>query len=417
MKEHRYKGIVILDVDGVLFKDIFLKRIVQSKGILSYIKILWLGIQYYINKISINRLLVEGYKLAENFHVESAQVAANKIRRVTNIKESISILRQEGFFVSLISAGIPNFVLKNLAHEIGADHYAGIDLEINKGIINTRKIRVISKIEIVETLLKRLDQGWNDVISVADDPNNVELLKKSRMGIGFNPSKIIRKFSDIIIESNNFLEILPYIIPQDRLPKKYTLSRFSWKREFFRKGIHFLGCFFPFLALSHELIAIHILTAVIVIYIISELFRNLGISFILFSYVTKKAQRHRETKGIIVAPILLGLGIMLTILLFDFNIYLPAILIVSVADCLSALIGMRFGKIHLFHLKNRTLIGSLTFFLSSFIILFFTIPFRFVLPAALLGIVLELIPVYHIDNLLIPLGTGMFLYFAFATGT
>jgi len=410
MKKQMYKGLVVLDVDGVLFKDIFLKRIVRSRGLKNYMKILWLGIMYYINKITINKLLEEGYKLARDFNAKKAQVTANKIRRVTNIKATIEILHQEEFYVSLISAGIPNFVLKDLAEEIEADHYAGLDIEINEGIIDVDKIKLISKIETVEKILQRLELKWKDVVSVGDDPNNVELLKKSRIGIGFNPCKIVRKYSDTIIEGNNFFEILPYVIPPERLPRKLTIQRFSWKRELFRKGIHLLGCVCPFLAQSNKLLTIYILLGIITVYFLSEFLRYMGVSFLLFSHITRRAQRHIETRSIIIGPILLGLGIMFTILFFHYHTYLPAILIVSISDSFSALIGIRFGKTRIFGLKNRTVIGSLTFFLSSFIILFLTVPARLVLPATMIATLLELIPVYNLDNLLIPTGTALFLH-------
>jgi dolichol kinase/phosphoserine phosphatase len=412
LPKRKYKGLVVLDVDGVLFKDIFLKKIVQSKGITRSLKMLLLGIKYYLDKITINSLLVEGYRLAGTFDANKAQVTAEKIRRVTHIKETVEILRREGFYVSLISAGIPGFVLRNLSDEIGADHYTGIDIDIKGGSIVGSRISLISKIEIVETLLKDLKLRWEDVISVADDPNNVELLKRSGKGIGFNPSRVVRRYSDVVIEGNDFLEILPHIVPKENLQRKYRLQRFIWKREFFRKGIHIFGSLFALLALHHKMAALLALGGIIVLYLLSELSRILGVSVVFLSYITKKAQRKRETRGIIFGPVLLGCGMLITILIYDFKVYLPAILIVSVSDTLSALVGMRFGKTLLFGLKNRTLIGSSVFFLSACLILYFTVPLRLVLPAAVLSTLIEIIPYYNIDNFLIPLVTATFLNFS-----
>ena len=407
-----YRGLVVFDVDGVLFKDIFLKKIVQSKGIVRYLKMLLLGIQYYTDKISINSLLLEGYRLAGSLDARKAQVTANKIRRVTHIKETVDVLHRDGFYVSLISAGIPNFVLKGLSNEIGADHYAGLDVQIKSGFFRVENVRLISKIEIVEALLKELHLGWNDVVSVADDPNNIELMNMSGKSIGFNPSRVVRKHSDSVVEGNDFLEILPHIISEERLPKKLRFSWFVWRREFIRKTIHLFGCLFAFLAYAHERLALFTLGSIVTLYLVSEILRILGVSFLFLSYITKKALRGRETRGIIIGPVLLGIGTLLTILFFDFKVYLPAILIVSVSDTLSALVGMRFGKIQIFGLKNRTLIGSCVFFISACIILFFTVPYRFIIPAALLTTLIELTPFYNLDNLLIPIVTAAFLHYA-----
>ncbi len=405
-----YRGIVVFDVDGVIFKDIFLRRVVQSKGLKNYIKILLLGMRYYREKINIQSLLKEGYKLAENFSVKKAQNIANEIKRITNIKETVKLLHQNNYYVSLISAGIPDFILKGLAYEIKADHHSGLEIELKEGAFDVEKIKVTSKVEIVERLIKELGLGWDHVISVGDDPGNIELLKKSRIGIGFNPIKTVRESADIVVDGNDFLEIIPYIIPTEKLPSKFSISRYSWKREIFRKGVHLLGCVLPFLARLNESLTLYLLLSVIAIYFLSELSRNIGLSLSLFSHITRSAQRHSEKKGIILGPILLGLGIAATIAFFQFEIYMPAILIVSISDSLSALIGKRFGKIHIFKLKNRTIEGSLAFFFSTLLILSLLFPFKTAISATIVSTILELVPVYNLDNLLIPVGTALFLW-------
>lgn len=246
--------------------------------------------------------------------------------------------------MSLISSGIPNFILKSLAAEIGADSYSGLDIEIKEGTIKAGKIRIISKVKIVEDILKELNLTWENVVSIGDDPNNIDLLKKSRVGIGFNPSLVVRKKCDMVIEGNDFLEILPFIIPKANLPPKLTKERFYWKREIFRKAIHLLGCAFPLLAVMNRTLIIYILLGTIIAYSFSEFLRYMGLSLPIISYITRRAQRYNETKGIITGPILLALGILAAVFFFDFKVYLPAILIVSISDSLSALIGKKFGK-------------------------------------------------------------------------
>jgi phytol kinase len=410
MSEMSYKGIVIFDVDGVLFKDIFLKRIVRSRGLKKYLKILLLGIQYYIDKISIQHLLREGYKLAGHIHKNEALMTADKIRRVTHIRKTIAVLKRESYFVSIISAGIPNFVLRDLARDIGADHYAGIRAEKRGDIIRVDTETLVPKIQIVDGILKKLGLEWKDVISVGDDPNNAELLQKSSIGIGFNPSALVRKHSDVVIEGNNFLEILPYIIPSNHLPKNMRRARFYWKRELFRKGIHALGSLFPFVARFHTPLSISILSGAVLLYGISEIFRYMGMSFSPIALITRKAQRMDERRGIIIGPIFLGLGILLTICVFDYSAYLPAVLIVSVSDCLSAIIGILFGKVYIFRSHKRTIEGSFAFFAASSIILFLTVDPALAIPAAVIATILELIPVYNLDNLLVPFGTALFLH-------
>ncbi|HEB29951.1 MAG TPA: hypothetical protein ENI15_03630 [Spirochaetes bacterium] len=414
MGSHSKNKVMVFDVDGVIYKNIFLIKLIRARGLKNFLKILVLGIKYYTNRITLNTLLIEGYKLAENFSVNEMQNIAKKMKRVKKIKETVHILRGEGFYVALISAGIPNFILETLADEIGADSYTGLDLDIENASVKTRDIQIVSKVRIVEDLLTKLNLTWNDTISIGDDPNNVELLKMSQTGIGFNPSEIVRENSDIVIESNDLSEILSFIIPPEHLPSKLKKGRYFWKRELFRKGVHTMGCVFPFIAVTNRMLATYILTGAIAIYVLSELFRYRGLYLPLFSIITKKARRYTEKEGIIIGPILLALGILISFRFFDFDVYLPAILIVSISDSLSSLLGLRFGKTRIFKLKTRTVVGSGAFFISSLVILLLTVPVQIALPAAVIATLLELIPMYNLDNLVITPVVALFLHFAAA---
>jgi dolichol kinase/phosphoserine phosphatase len=403
--------IIVFDVDGVIYKHIFLMKLIRAKGLRNFLKMLLLGIKYYTNRITLNTLLIEGYKLAENFSFIEMQNIAKKIKRVKNIRETLNILHREKFHITLISTGVPNFILKTLADDIGADSYTGLDLVIENTFVKTRNIQIISKVKIVEDLQKKLNLTWEDTFSVGDDPNNIELLRMSKTGIGFNPSEIVRENSNVVIESDDLSEILPFVVAPDHLPSKLKKGRYFWKRELFRKAVHSIGCVFPFIAATNRSLATYILAGAVVIYFMSELFRYRGLYLLPFSFITKRAQRYTEKEGIITGPILLALGILLSLRFFDFETYLPAILIVSISDSLSALLGMRFGKTHIFNLKNRTLEGSAAFFISSLIILLLTVPAQVALPAAVIATAIELIPIYNLDNLLITPGVALFIRF------
>jgi len=406
-----YKGIVVFDVDGVIFRDIFLKKIVQSRGLFSHLRFISLGMRYYREKISIEELLREGYRLAGTFSVEEAYLIARRIKRRTNISKTIEILRKNDYYISLISAGIPNFILKTLKHEVGAHHYAGLDISRKNGHMIVGDLTVVNKTGIVEEIMSNLGIGWDGVVAVGDDPGNIELLEKSGVGIGFNPVKNVRMKADVVIEGENFLEILPYILPQQKLPASLSISRFNWRREIFRKAVHLTGSVFPFLARLNERATVITLLSVIVAYLLSEMFRTFGLSLSVLSSITRRAQRHSEKKGIIIGPVLLGLGIAATIMLFRFEVYLPAVLVVAVSDSVSALVGRRFGRVHILGLKNRTLEGSLAFFISAFAILVPFYPLPQALLATIVATLMELVPVYNLDNFLIPLGTALILTF------
>ena len=407
-----YRGIVVLDVDGVIFRHFFLGKLIKYKSFKNYLRIIGLGIKYYKDKISTEDLLEKGYSMVKGVSADQSKMIASRMKRAKNIKKTIKILKDHGFFISILSAGVPNFILKDLSAELGADHYNGLQINPKSSDLSSEKLSLTSKEIIIGNLINSLNLTWNDVISIGDDPYNLALFKKSHLSIGFNPSKVIREEASVIIEGNDFLEILPHILPPSELPKNLSSEHFKWKKELFRKFIHIFGAGIPFLTkVIDKNYVLTFLTIIIIFYLISEFLRHHGLSTLFISKITKRAQRLIETRNIIFGPVLLGIGIILTLLLFDYNIYTPSILVVSISDTLSAIIGAKIGKHQLQHLKNSSVEGSLAFFFSSFIILFFYYPFNISIIGAFFSTLIEIIPIYNLDNLAIPLGTGALLCF------
>jgi dolichol kinase/phosphoserine phosphatase len=402
-------GIVVLDVDGVIYREFYLTRIAQSQGFANFLKILSLGVRYYRGKITLKELLRKGYGTVRNLGTQEAHKIAREIKKVANITKTISILRAHGYIVALVSAGIPDFILESLREEIGADYSRGMHIDIRDGVLDADSIRTFSKTEVVERLITKLELGWDQVVSVGDDPNNIELFDKSGRSVGFNPSRSVRKHADVVIEGNDLIEIIPHIIKEDSLPRKLRSDWFYWRREYLRKGIHVLGAALPFTARLHKPITVYSLAALVVLYFFSELLRFRGIRSFPLGILTQRAKRTAEKEGLIYGPILLGLGILVVLVFFDFPVYLPAILTVSVSDTLSAVVGKRFGRTRVLGMHNRTLEGSAAFFVSSLAILLLTRPPATAVTAAVLATLIELFARYSLDNLLLPVGLALFL--------
>jgi dolichol kinase/phosphoserine phosphatase len=404
----QYRGLVVFDVDGVIFRSVFLIRIARTTGLRNYIRTLLLGWRYYRNRIDSEVMLAEGFKFIRDFDAQEAIRIADGMRRSNHIEQTMRILHEKGYFISLISSGIPNFILSHIARDIGADHFSGIDTAIKDGNIQADRLRAHPKDEIVRELLHQLDLDWDSVASVVDDPNNLQLMTESKIGIGFNPSRIIRANADIVVDGYDMLEIIPHIVPKDQLPDDISLKDQLFKREVYRKSIHFLGVPIPFLAYLNKPAVAAVLFAVILIYIFSEFFRTIGVHLPFISHITKRSERITETRNVITGPISLTAGILITLFAFTPKIYIPAILIVCISDSVSSLVGRKFGRLRL-PFYERTLEGSIAFYAASLAILIFFLPFEQALLTALIPTVLELIMPHYLDNLFIPIGTALFM--------
>lgn len=114
-----------------------------------------------------------------------------------------------------------------------------------------------------------------------------------------------------------------------------------------------------------------------------------------------------------------AIGVFLPILLFRKEIAAQAIMIMIICDTFAALIGKKFGK---FTVGNKTLEGSITFFLLGVAIVLLTpkittnyFEYIYALIALFIATIIESLPFEIDDNISVPLSFGIvysiFLYF------
>jgi len=106
----------------------------------------------------------------------------------------------------------------------------------------------------------------------------------------------------------------------------------------------------------------------------------------------------------------LFLGAVLTILLFDKLITITVLSFLIVSDAFASLFGQRWGKRKI--LNNKTLEGSLAFFVTSLVIIYLIPELDPVagITGALAATIFELLPLKIDDNLIIPLGSGVVIH-------
>lgn len=102
----------------------------------------------------------------------------------------------------------------------------------------------------------------------------------------------------------------------------------------------------------------------------------------------------------------LVLGSLITIFFFDYKVVIPALLVLTISDALSAIAGTYIDSTVI--LEDRTVFGTTAFFVSALVILAFFVPVPIALMIALAVSIVELIPLPD-DNVWIPLATAFLL--------
>ncbi len=118
----------------------------------------------------------------------------------------------------------------------------------------------------------------------------------------------------------------------------------------------------------------------------------------------------------------LSIGAFITVLFFEKNIAISAMIIMIVSDSFSAIVGKSIGKIKIF---QKTLEGTLVFFIAGLLLILFVTPKMTPFPeevySAIIALaictVLDVIPFNLDDNVLIPVSFAFFysLFFSLLT--
>lgn len=198
--------------------------------------------------------------------------------------------------------------------------------------------------------------------------------------------------------------------------KKFSLSkntlfpqvRVAALKEIFRKSIHIASCFVPpCLFLLGKDVTVSLLLAAAAIYLISEILRYNKISVPLISKVTQAASRPRDEGRIVLGPLTLIAGIVLSIVLFPAKNAQLGILSLAFGDGFASLVGKLFGTAYIPFSAGKTAEGSLSCFFAAYCACYFSS--GDVVASLILSVVtmvIELLPLFDFDNIAIPVAVS-----------
>jgi len=402
--------LIVFDVEGVLIPKRRYLLFEASRGLsfMSFLKMLWFGFLYELGLISLETALRKIYRQLRGRVMNDLFQLYKKIPLMPSVKEACEQLKEMGCKTALISSGLPQPFIEDLASQLGCDYAFGVDLEVAEshltGQIGGDVIKPGGKALILKRIQEREGLTAQDCALVADDRNNLPMLQLCSTRIGYNPDFRLAYKSDIVVKGD-LAEVLP-ILTGNLADVNHSISR----RELIRETIHVAGFFVPvfcaYFAFNHYFVAF-LIFVVTMLYAASELARMLGVNLPIMSTITWKAAAQPEVYEFVTAPISFAVGIMLTLLLFPAPVSYASIAIFTLGDGFATLFGRKVGN-HVFsYNKGKKVEGTLFGFLfASLGASLFISPLRALVGAAL-GMIAESLPSPVNDNLTIPLVAGL----------
>ena len=180
------------------------------------------------------------------------------------------------------------------------------------------------------------------------------------------------------------------------------------QKELVRKAIHLMIAFVPTLAAWNFNLTVTLLIGGVLIYTYSEYLRTQGKYVFMISDLTSIASRDRDKGHFVLGPITLGLGALLALLLYPHPSATIAVYALAFGDGLSSLAGKLFGLKKIPFTGGKTIAGSFTCFAAVLLITFhLTNRLGHALIIAFGATFLEALPSRDMDNIIIPVGTGL----------
>jgi phosphoserine phosphatase len=403
--------LVAFDVEGVLIPKnrYLLFEVLRKVGFLGFLKTLVLGFLYEIGLLSLDSALRRIYKLLRGLRAEELLQLSKKIPLMPGTEETFKILNAKGYKTALISSGLPTLYVEYLATRLKADYAFGLKLEIVDerltGAIEGEVLKPGGKAPVLKKILAKENLSPQNCIIVADDRNNLSMFPLSKLRIGYNPGFLLSAKSNYVIKGE-LTEILHPITGENKVyPQAIPRSRGL------RETVHMSSFLLSFIAiyLTGNTLLASVILFVAVLYAISEVFRIRGNNIPIFSSITWRAANKPELYAIATTPISFALGIAISLLIFPAPIPYVSITVLTLGDGFAHLFGRKFGRIRLPFNKGKNLEGSIFGFLFAFLAsLIFVDPVR-ALIGAVVGMIIEGLPLPVNDNLAMPLVSGLAL--------
>jgi phytol kinase len=409
------RKLVIFDVEGVLLpKNRYLVfEAGRNLSFPQFLKLLFIGFLYEVRLLSLESALKRIFGLLRGVSVGELLKVFRRVPLLPHTEEVFARLKERGLETVLISSGLPQVVVEDLASRLKADHAFGLELETTNGVltgsIKGDVIRKDGKKLVAKRIMEREGLAERECVVVADDRNNAPIFFPDALKIGYNPDFLIVRRSDRVVKGS-LLEVIS-VIDGSREKPRHSLSG----NEVVREAIHAGGFFVPMVSAYFGVYAVALLLLLTILtYLASELARVEGRNVPLISSVTLRATTYSERYEFVTTPMFLALGVMLSLLLFPPPISYASIAIVCLGDSAASIFGKFFGKTPIPFNKGKNMEGSIAGFVFAVLgaAVFLHLPKALV--GAAIGMLVESLPLPINDNLSTPLATGTVLTLLFS---
>lgn len=202
------RGLCVLDVDGTLIEEEVIDLLGKEAECENEVALL--TAQAMRGKLSLRKRV----SLLQGLSVDKFEHLYTQVHFSKNAQEFVKILQKHDIEVGLVSGGFMPIV-ERLATELGIRLIAANHLEVKDGFLTGKLEGEIITREVKEETLIRwteeLDLPIERTIAIGDGANDLAMLKRAGIGIGFCAKAIVKEKIPLQIEERDFSRVLKLI--------------------------------------------------------------------------------------------------------------------------------------------------------------------------------------------------------------
>lgn len=208
----KIKGLCVLDVDGTLIEEEVIDLLGKEAECENEVALL--TAQAMRGELDFEESLRKRVSLLQGLSVDKFEHLYTQVHFSKNAKQFIKVLQENQIEVGLVSGGFTP-VVERLAKDLGISLFAANQLEIRDGHLTGNLVGPIISREVKKENLVR----WADelkvplerTIAIGDGANDLAMLKRAGIGIGFCAKEIVKEEIPLQIEDRDLTKVLKLI--------------------------------------------------------------------------------------------------------------------------------------------------------------------------------------------------------------
>ena len=208
----KIRGLCVLDVDGTLIEEEVIDLLGKEAECEEEVALM--TAQAMRGELDFEESLRKRVSLLQGLSVDKFEHLYTQVHFSKNAQEFVKTLQKHDIEVGLVSGGFMPIV-ERLAKDLGISLFAANQLEIRDGHLTGNLIgSIISREVKKETLVRWADElevPIDRTIAIGDGANDLAMLKRAGIGIGFCAKEIVKEEIPLQIEDRDLTKVLKLI--------------------------------------------------------------------------------------------------------------------------------------------------------------------------------------------------------------